>query len=89
MENDKDWTDEKDKKFAKIEEKYLRASGEYAAKKLAEEYGEEKASIYANRGRINTGKNAVQALSDEWKDYAIDENERSWALYNSRKNSLS
>jgi hypothetical protein len=71
MYNDDDWNDEKDEKFRKTEEAYLRKQGEYVAKKLVEEYGEEKASIYANRGRINTGKDAVQAMSDDWWSHAV------------------
>jgi predicted ribosome quality control (RQC) complex YloA/Tae2 family protein len=58
-------------KKKKIEETYLRKQGEYAARRLVEEYGKEKASIYANGGRINTGKDAIQAISDDWWVHAI------------------
>lgn len=63
-----DWEDDpqNQERFSTAEESYLRKRAEYSAKKLIEEFGDEKASIYANRGRINTGKDAVQALSDEW-----------------------
>ena len=51
--------------FVSIEEKYLRASGEYCAKKLIEEYGDELAYVYANRFS-NVGKETVEAMSDLW-----------------------
>lgn len=57
--------------FYKAEETYLRGAKEYAAKKLIAKYGKEKVDIYANRGLINTGKDAVAALSDEWWLHAM------------------
>lgn len=50
IESSSSWTNEDEKAFQKVQEKYLRAQGAYSAKKLIEEYGEEKASIYANIG---------------------------------------
>lgn len=68
METTDNWENNKNdvESFNRAEEKYFRASGEYCARKIIEEYGQEKADIYANRGRIDTGKSAVEAISDEW-----------------------
>lgn len=73
MYSDDDWSNNpaKQRQFNTAEESYLRKQAEYTAKKLINEYGNEKASIYANRGRIYTGKDAVQALSDEWWIHAV------------------
>lgn len=59
-----DWED--DGKLEKAEEAYLRKQAEYSAKKLIKKYGNQRADMYANRGRMNSGKNAVDAMSDEW-----------------------
>lgn len=72
MYNDDNWSDDKkaQKRFDEAEESYLRSREEYSAKKLIKEYGAEKVSIYANEGRVNTGKDAIRALSDKWGYYA-------------------
>lgn len=68
LETDDNWDNDKkaQEQFNKAEETYLRKQKEYAAKKLVKKYGQSKANLYANRGVINAGKDAVSALSDEW-----------------------
>ncbi len=61
-----DPTEEDDLAFSKIEEKYLRASGEYCAGRLIDEYGDELAYAFANRFTGSHGKETVEAMSDLW-----------------------
>jgi hypothetical protein len=48
------------------QDKMYKSVSEYASDKLIKEYGEDKINAYVNSGVINTGKNAVNALVDEW-----------------------
>lgn len=73
MYSDNDWDDnpQKQKEFNAAEESYLRKQAEYAAKKLIETYGNEKVSIYASRGKIQSGKSAMELISDQWWTHAV------------------
>ena len=76
MFNDPDFDDSLDKqsKFAKVEEDYLRSQARYTAKKLLNDYGSEKLSILASRGSdriMNDGNAAIKAIEDEWWVHAI------------------
>lgn len=76
MYNDSDWDDnqEKQNRFNKVEEDYLRSASRYAANKLLADYGSEKLSILASRGGtsvMNDAKAAVKAIEDEWWVHAM------------------
>ena len=73
MYNDDNWSDNqvKQNQFHAAEESYLRKQAEYTAKKIISEYGREKATIYASRGKVDSGQDAVKLLSDQWWIHAI------------------
>lgn len=57
-------------KFNQAEEEYLKSQASYAAKKMIEHYGEEKANLYAFRGSINKGKSAYERMVNDWRVHA-------------------
>lgn len=65
---------DKQSKFAKAEEDYLRSQARYTAKKLLNDYGPEKLSILASKGSdriMNDGNAAMKAIEDEWWVHAV------------------
>ena len=65
---------DKQSKFNKTEEDYLRSQAKYTAKKLLNDYGSEKLSILVSRGSnkiMNDGNAAMKAIEDEWWVHAV------------------
>ena len=55
-------------RFYKLEEDYLKSGELYAGKKLLQEYGDEKFSLYATRGNIERGRQTVEQFAEnEWR----------------------
>ena len=65
----------RDDKFVAAEEKYLRASMEYSAKRIIEEYGDTIANVYVNDGRWEAGEDIVNETikrhGDSWWIHAV------------------